>query len=303
MSKKSVLLLGASGQLGLKLRRVLSDIVDVVVPDRKTADFSAPQNLVSVTRNVAPNLIVNAAAYTAVDRAEEEEQQAIEINTIAPGVLANEAQRMGIPLIHYSTDFVFDGFSDRPYLESDESAPLNVYGRSKRDGEIAIQESGAAHLIFRTSWIYAQHGRNFLQTMERLFLECDEVTVVDDQIGTPTSARSLAEATASIIRMGLDTPELYREKSGTYHVTGAGEISWHGFASRYFAARQSQGVSYRCKAVMPISTDGYPTPARRPAYSVLNSSKLERTFGVKLPSWETQLAGFLDDISDEGERG
>jgi dTDP-4-dehydrorhamnose reductase len=290
-----ILLFGSTGQLGRELRQKLAGFADVVVPERKTVDFLNSESLKTVVRETAPSLIINAAAYTAVDMAEEDEGRAIAVNATAPGILAAEAEHQDIPLIHFSTDFVFDGRADRPYLETDEVNPLNVYGRTKRAGEDAIRESGAAHLIFRTSWIYARYGKNFLRTMERLFQERDEIAVVADQIGTPTWANSLAEATASIVRLGVDTPELYIENLGTYHMTGAGQTSWHGLASAYFFARESRGITYRCKAVKPISTDCYPTPARRPAYSVLDSTKLERTFDIVLPDWETQLTHFLEE--------
>jgi len=299
MAGETILLFGATGQLGCALYQKLSRFSKIVVPERQTADFLNPESLATTIRETAPSLIVNAAAYTAVDWAEEDEERAIAVNTIAPKVLAEGAEQLGATLIHVSTDFVFDGRADRPYLETDETAPLNVYGRTKRDGEDAIQESGVSHLIFRTSWIYTQNGINFLRTMERLFQERDEVRVVADQIGTPTWAGTLAEAMSSIIRMGTGSPELYVENSGIYHMTGAGQTSWHGLASSYFEARKSQGISYRCKSVKPISSDEYPTPARRPAYSVLDSNQLERAFGVVLPSWEIQLSEFLGEPSPQ----
>lgn len=297
MADKLILLFGATGQLGSALYPMLAEFSDVVAPERKEVDYTKPRSLTSIIRESAPALIINAAAYTAVDAAEDDESRAKAVNTDGPAILAEEAARRNIPIVHFSTDFVFDGRTNRPYLESDQTAPLNAYGRTKRDGEIAIRDSGAAHFIFRTSWIYARNGMNFLRTMERLFDERDEVTIVADQVGTPTWARSLAEATVSIIRLGADNPEFYIEKSGTYHMTGGGQTSWHGLASAYFVARQNQGACFRCKAVKPISSDNYPTAAQRPAYSVLDSSKLERAFNVVLPNWEVQLSQFMGDPS------
>ncbi len=295
MIDNSVLLFGASGQLGKDLHQTLSSFANILVPKRSTADFLEPQTLGSIVREATLSLIINAAAYTAVDKAEEEHERAVAINTIAPKVLAEEAEQLSIPLIHYSTDFVFAGDGDRPYLETDQTAPLNIYGRTKRNGEDAIRKTEGAHLIFRTSWVYAKSGQNFLHTMERLFQEREKVTVVDDQIGTPNWSRSLAEATAKIVRQMLRNPERFEELSGTYHMTGSGQTSWHGLATAYFSRRKNQGVSYRCKFVDPISTTDYPTAARRTAYSVLDSTKLEKAFGVALPHWEEQLDQFLDD--------
>lgn len=281
----NILLTGINGQVGWELRRSLAPLGHVVAVDRKELDLADPEAIRAKVRAISPKLIVNPAAYTAVDRAEHEPDQARAINAIAPGVLAEAAKSCGAILVHFSTDYVFDGSKAEPYLEDDAPNPLNVYGATKLAGEQAIRASGARHLILRTSWVYGMRGHNFLLTMQRLMRERDEIKVVDDQVGAPTWSRLIAEATALILAQclsparGADRPEPW----GTYHLTCAGETSWFGFAK---AIAELGGYSMRLK---PISTAEYPTPARRPANSRLDNGKLARTFGIRLPHWREAL--------------
>lgn len=287
----TILLLGANGQVGWELQRTLSPLGPVRAMERAEADLSDHDALVRTVRDVAPSLIVNAAAYTAVDRAEEEEDLARAINGEAPGLLAEEARKLGAVLVHYSTDYVFDGAGDRPVTEDDRVAPLNAYGRTKLAGEQAIRESGCAHLILRTSWVYSTRGRNFLLTVKRLAGELEELRIVADQKGAPTWARGIAEATALMLsRCGVpgDTGML-AEKGGLYHLTAAGETTWHGFAEAIVEWLRETGQPVRCKRVVPIGTADYPTPAIRPANSVLDCSRLRESFGIGLPDWREQL--------------
>lgn len=281
----NILLTGINGQVGWELRRTLCPLGRVVAVDRKELDLADPDAIHAKVRALSPKLIVNPAAYTAVDRAEHEPDQARAINAIAPGVLAEAAKGCGAILVHYSTDYVFDGSKVGPYVEDDAPNPLNVYGATKLEGEEAIRASGARHLILRTSWVYGTRGHNFLLTMQRLMRERAELKIVDDQVGAPTWSRLIAEATALILAQclsparGADRPEPW----GTYHLTCAGETSWFGFAK---AIAELGGYSTRLK---PISTADYPTPARRPANSRLDNSKLARTFGIRLPHWREAL--------------
>ena len=287
----TILLLGANGQVGWELQRTLSPLGPVRAMERAEADLSDHDALVRTVRDVAPSLIVDAAAYTAVDRAEEEEGLARAINAEAPGLLAEEARKLGAALVHYSTDYVFDGAGDRPATEDDSVAPLNAYGRTKLSGEQAVRESGCAHLILRTSWVYSTRGRNFLLTVKRLAGELEELRIVADQKGAPTWARGIAEATALMLsRCGApgDTGML-AEKGGLYHLTAAGETSWHGFAEAIVDWLRETGQPVRCKRVVPIGTADYPTPARRPANSVLDCSRMRDAFGIGLPDWREQL--------------
>lgn len=281
----NILLTGVNGQVGWELRRTLAPLGRVVAVDRDELDLADPDALRARVRALSPGLIVNPAAYTAVDRAETEAAQARTINAVAPGILAEEAKRCGAILVHYSTDYVFDGSKDGPYLEDDVPKPLNVYGSTKLEGEQAIRASGVRHLILRLSWVYGRRGHNFLLTMQRLMRERAELKIVDDQVGAPTWSRLIAEATALILAQclsparGADRPEPW----GTYHLTCGGATSWYGFAS---AIAELGGYSTR---LIPIPTADYPTPARRPANSRLDNGKLERTFGVRLPDWREAL--------------
>ena len=268
------------GQLGVELARVLPAHGEVAACDRAALDLADPNAIASTVRRVKPQIIVNAAAYTAVDRAEAEPALADAINARAPAVLADEARRLDALLIHYSTDYVFDGTAAEPYREQDPTNPLSVYGSSKLGGERAIAAAGGAHLILRTSWIYGWHGQNFLLTMRRFAATRDELRVVADQFGVPNWSRTLAEATANLI--GRGAPALAR-KSGIYHLSGRGRASWFDFARAIFEDSDRPRV-------LPITTAEYPTPARRPASSVLATAKLEEAFGIALPDWRQTLA-------------
>jgi dTDP-4-dehydrorhamnose reductase len=292
----TILLLGANGQVGWELRRALARLGPVRALERAEADLADPDALSRAVREAAPSLIVNAAAYTAVDRAEEEEALAQAINADAPGLLAGEAKRLGIALVHYSTDYVFDGARDRPATENDPTAPLNAYGRTKLAGEAAIRDSGCAHLILRTSWVYSMRGANFLLTVKRLAAELEEMRIVADQTGAPTWARGIAGATALILaRCGAPGETgILAEKGGVYHLTASGETTWHGFAEAIVDWLGATGQPVRCKRVHPIPTSAYPTPAKRPANSLLDCAKLRETFGIAIPDWRDQLGLCVD---------
>ncbi len=285
-----VLVVGPDGQVGHELVRLLRARAEVVTAGRGPtaelpADLSAPESLADLVERARAEVVLNAAAYTAVDRAEAEEALAGRVNAQAPAVLAAACRARGALLVHWSTDYVFDGAGTRPWREDDPPRPLSAYGRTKLEGERALRASGALHLVFRTAWVYARRGRNFLLTMERLFRERAEVRVVDDQHGTPTWARALAEATGEVLGRlrpfggALDPAAV----SGVYHATGAGATTWYGFAR---AIHDRLGAP--C-ALTAIPTSQYPTPARRPPYGVLDGSLLARTFGVRLPPWEASL--------------
>jgi dTDP-4-dehydrorhamnose reductase len=299
-----VLLTGARGQLGADLARELEGRADVVAHDRSTLDLAKPGEIAARVRDARPDVILNAAAYTAVDRAETEIDAARAVNAIAPGLLAAEAKRLGALLVHYSTDYVFDGTKPSPYLESDPTAPLNVYGRTKLEGEAAVGASGCDHAILRTSWVYAPHGKNFLLTMLRLAETRKELRVVDDQRGAPTSSRQLARATLELLA-GSDSSrpigprdfDRVRGASGVYHATAAGETTWCGFARGIFAGWSKRaGSAFVAPDVIAIPSSEYPTPARRPANSVLSSERLAQTFGVRLPSWRDGLEEALSAL-------
>jgi dTDP-4-dehydrorhamnose reductase len=292
-----ILLIGATGQVGHELRAPLAALGAVTAPGRDALDLAAPAAIRSTVREVAPDVIVNAAAYTAVDDAEDEPERAEAINSRAPGVLAEAAAEVGAWLVHYSTDYVFDGTAMAPYGEDDATNPVNVYGRTKREGETAVQAAGAPHLILRTSWVYSARRSNFLLSMLRLADEHDTLTVVDDQTGTPTAAPWIADATAKILRrlQEMDAPE---ETSGLYHLAASGQTSWYGFARAIFAQFGRDDV-----AVKPIPTEEYPTPAERPAYTVLDSSKARTTFDLDIPTWSEQLDALRGEMNDrDGER-
>ena len=302
--KPKILLTGRNGQVGHELEKLLPLIGEVFSFDREKLDLAKPADLRWTIGEIRPQIIVNAAAYTAVDRAESEEAAARAINAEAPAVMAEEAKQIGALLVHYSTDYVFDGTKHSPYEEDDPPNPLGVYGKTKLEGERAIRETGAQHLIFRTAWVYATRGRNFLLTILRLASEREELQIVRDQIGAPTWCREIARATASILADVVSkgsTPESARGIEGTYHMTAAGTGSWYDFTRAILdeAGRATADVPWLtaamkgrplvAKRVLPINTDQYPTPARRPAYSVLSNSRLTRTFGVELADWREQL--------------
>jgi dTDP-4-dehydrorhamnose reductase len=294
----TILLLGANGQLGQELQRALAPLGTIVATTRsgalpdgsacEVADFDQPASLAALLDRVQPTVVVNAAAYTAVDRAEGDRDAAFRANAEAPGVLAQWCAQAGVPLVHYSTDYVFDGQGTRPYREDDATAPLGVYGASKLAGEQAIRAAGGRHLIFRTAWVYASHSANFLRTMLRVGAERDVLRVVADQVGTPTPAALIADVTAQALQHD-------GALSGTWHLTAKGETSWHGFADAIFAEAVATGVLPRAPKVEAITTAEYPTPAKRPAYSHLDVAKLEQDFGVVLPSWQDGLKRVIAD--------
>jgi dTDP-4-dehydrorhamnose reductase len=280
VTRPVILLTGAAGQLGTELSRVLPAHGELVAVERAALDLADADAIAATVRRVSPQIIVNAAGYTAVDRAESEPAVADAINARAPGILAEEAKRLGALLIHYSTDYVFDGSSTRPYREDERPNPLNVYGRSKLAGERAIAAAGCAHLILRTSWIYGWHGQNFLLTMKRLAATRDELRIVADQFGVPNWSRALADATARLLSHGAAA---LSSKSGIYHLSGRGRASWFDFARAIFDDAD-------LPRVVPITTPEYPTLARRPAFAVLDTGKLENAFGIALPDWRQTLA-------------
>ena len=287
-----ILLTGAEGQIGWELRRALAPLGTVTALDRRGLDLAHAEAIRARVAESDPQVIVNAGAYTAVDKAEAEPELAMAVNAAAPAVLAEEARRRGAALVHYSTDYVFDGEKDGPYVEDDVPRPLGAYGRSKLAGEQAVRASGAPHLVFRTSWIYAARGRNFLLTMLRLAREREELRVVSDQFGAPTWAREVADATSRVLARCAAEPDgpasAIRRLGGLYHLTAAGRTSWHGFAAAIVEhASRTPGV--RAKRVTPIPTSEYPTPAARPKNSVLSSARLAQRFGVALPEWSASL--------------
>ena len=293
----TVLLFGGNGQVGHELRRSLRALGDVVVTTRsgqlregarcEVADFDRPDSLAELVERVAPAIVVNAAAYTAVDKAEDDVDAAFRTNAEAPGVLARACALRDIPFVHYSTDYVFDGQGSRPYREDDPTAPLGVYGASKLAGEDAVRSAGGRHLILRTAWVYGRHGHNFMKTMLRLGADRGELRVVADQIGSPTPARLIADVTAGL----LQRPDA----EGTFHLTAAGQTSWHGFAAAIFEESVARGLIARAPRVLPITTADYPTRARRPAYSCLDVGKLERVLARRIPSWRAGLTRVLQE--------
>lgn len=299
-----ILLLGKSGQVGWELQRALSVLGEVVALDRRGADglcgdLNDLQGLAQTVRRVQPQVIVNAAAYTAVDQAESEPEMARTLNALAPGVLAREAQQLGAWLVHYSTDYVFDGSGDRPWLETDRPAPLSVYGQTKLEGEQQIASSRCHHLIFRTSWVYAARGNNFAKTMLRLARERDQLSVINDQIGVPTGADLLADVTAHALRH-VRPPVGHNDlvQPGIYHLAAGGETSWCGYARFVLETAAAAGVALKAgpDRVIPIPSSAYPSPARRPYNSRLATSKLRATFGVSLPDWRQGVARMLTEI-------
>jgi dTDP-4-dehydrorhamnose reductase len=294
-----ILLFGSNGQVGTECRRSLAPLGELVVATRngrlpdgtpcEAADFNRPDTLAGLIARTAPDVVVNAAAHTAVDRAESEPDAAYRANAEAPRRIADACAERGALLLHYSTDYVFDGRGTRPYREGDPTAPLGVYGASKLAGEQAVRDSGARHMIFRTAWVYAAHGSNFLHTMLRLAAERDELRVVADQVGSPTSAAMIADISAQVLRQRSI-------RSGTWHLTATGQTSWFGFAEAIIDGAQARGLLARRPRILPITTADYPTPAARPAYSVLDTGALQRDFDLRLPPWQDGLGLVLDCI-------
>jgi len=298
-----ILLFGKGGQVGWELQRSLAPLGELIALDvdsrQQCGDFTRLDDMAQTVCAIAPDVIVNAAAYTAVDKAESEPELVRTINALAPGMLAREARTLGSWLIHYSTDYVFDGSGSKPWVETDPIGPLSVYGSTKLEGEEAIRASGCRHLIFRTSWVYAARGGNFARTMLRLAQERECLTVIDDQIGAPTGADLLADVTAHAIRTALQQPEL----SGLYHLVAGGETSWHGYACFVLDLARQAGVELKVAAenVIPVPTSAFPLPARRPLNSRLDTSKLQTTFGVHLPSWQAGVARMMEEVLGSGK--
>jgi dTDP-4-dehydrorhamnose reductase len=298
-SKPRILTVGAYGQVGRELQRSFSDAGEITVRDRDTVDLAKPDEVRAMVRSAAPDIILNAAAYTAVDRAEGEPEVAMAVNAQAPGILAEEALRTGALLVHYSTDYVFDGSKTGPWVETDKPNPLNVYGTSKLAGEEAIRQVGGKYLIFRTSWVYGPHGSNFLLTMLRLGRERASLKIVDDQVGAPTTSVELADATRAIVSGALagkfgDVPNW----AGLYHMTCGGSVSWCGFAQAIYA-RSDAWLHGKTPVVTPIDSAEYPTAARRPLNSLLSNEKLSTCFGVQLASWEAGLDSVIRRLKDD----
>lgn len=296
-----ILLLGKNGQVGWELQRSLAPLGQVLALDSKSRDYCGDlndlQGLAATVQRFAPEVIVNAAAYTAVDKAESAPDQALRVNAEAPAVLATEARKLNALLVHYSTDYVFDGQGDKPWQESDPVGPLSVYGATKLQGEQAIQASGCAHLILRTSWVYAARGNNFAKTMLRLAAERDSLNVIDDQFGAPTGADLLADVTAHAIRAMRLNPQL----QGIYHLAAAGETTWHRYACFVLEQAQAAGVVLKVPSasVGAITTAAYPTPAKRPGNSRLNTQKLQNAFSLRLPEWQDGVARMLKEILEK----
>ena len=293
-----ILLFGKGGQVGWELQRSLQPLGELVALDFDSqdlcGDFSNLEGLAQTVARVRPDVVVNAAAHTAVDKAESEPAFARTLNALAPGALAQAAHQIGACLVHYSTDYVFDGSGSTPWREDDAKAPLSVYGRTKLEGEQLIAAHCPNHLIFRTSWVYAARGGNFAKTMLKLAQERDQLTVIDDQWGAPTGADLLADVTAHALRQTQETPAL----AGLYHLVAQGGISWHGYAKHVLAQAQSAGVAIKvgADAVKPVPTTAFPTPARRPLNSRLDTGKLQQAFGLRLPPWQQGVNRMLTEI-------
>jgi dTDP-4-dehydrorhamnose reductase len=293
MAMQRILIFGATGQLGVELSKALPPESDFLALSRRDVDLGDERALREAIQVARPRIIVNCAAYTAVDRAESEPDQAHYVNSVAPQIMAEEASLLDAWLLHFSTDYVFDGSGNVPWKETDRPNPLNIYGQTKLEGERAVAATGCRHLIFRTSWVYAAHGSNFLRTMLRLGRERPRLTIVDDQIGGPTSARELARGTHAILNL-LENPNGASIESGTYHMTCSGSTSWFGFAEAIFS---NLDATVPAPVLVPIPSEQYHTPARRPRNSVLNCDKLERAMGVRLPLWQDALAKVMAELS------
>ncbi|WP_404301560.1 dTDP-4-dehydrorhamnose reductase [Alicycliphilus denitrificans] len=290
----NILLLGKNGQVGWELQRSLSVLGRVTALGHDEADFTNPQAVADTVRALRPEVIVNAAAHTGVDKAESEPGHARLLNATTPGLLAEEAAQLGAWLVHYSTDYVFDGSGSRPWLETDMPAPLSVYGATKLEGERLIQQSGCQHLILRTSWVYAARGGNFAKTMLRLAQERERLTVIDDQWGAPTGAELLADVTAHAIRHLQKQPQ----DGGLYHCVAGGETTWHSYAKYVLAhaGKAREAIKIKATEVAPVPTSAFPTPAARPLNSRLDTRKLQTTFGLALPDWQQGVARMLTEI-------
>lgn len=298
-----LLVTGATGQVGWELARSLMPLGEVIATDRTRCDLSRPETLAPLIRELRPDVIVNAAAYTAVDRAEKEEALATIINGTAVGVIGEEARKIGALLAHYSTDYVFDGTKTTPYTEDDAPNPVNAYGRSKLEGETAIREAHCDYLILRTSWVYASRGQNFARTILRLAREREVLNIVSDQTGAPTSARYIADVTAHVIRQAQAERAARSFTPGVYHLTASGSTSWYDFARIIVDLAAQQGLleSNRLPKINPIPTSAYPLPAARPANSRLDYQRLQNRFNIALPDWRYTLENVVREISNAGK--
>jgi len=290
-----ILLTGCNGQVGFELQRSLAPLGDVTALDRSRCDLADPDSLRAAIRAARPAIIVNPAAYTAVDKAESDEATAHAVNAIAPGIIGEEAAKLGALVIHYSTDYVFDGAKDSPYVESDPTNPLSVYGRTKLAGEQALADSGARHLIFRTSWVFGAHGANFLKTILRLAREREELRIVADQFGAPTGAALIADVSAQVLGQYLRSDRKENFPVGVFHLAAAGCTSWHGYTTHVVETALCLGHSLKARpeAIHPIPASAYPVPAARPANSRLDCSLLKKNFGLHLPAWEEGVGHVL----------
>lgn len=295
-----ILLLGRTGQVGWELNRSLQLLGEVLAPSHNEADFCKLKTLRKVVNESHADIIINAVAYTAVDKAESEESLAHAINADAPGVLAEEAKRTSALLVHYSTDYVFDGEKSSPYVEEDKPNPINAYGRTKLAGELNIAAASCAYLNLRTSWVYSSRGQNFVKSILRFANQRDELRIVADQIGAPTSARFIADVTTAVLtKLGPKQKLIARDISGTFHLTPINNTSWHGIAQLILDSRGSLGENVtRRPTLIPISTEQYPLPALRPKNSRLNCDKIIDLFEIHLPSWETHLRLCLDELAE-----
>jgi dTDP-4-dehydrorhamnose reductase len=291
MNPPRILLIGRIGQVGWELRRTLAPLGRLTCIDYPEIDLTDGAAIRKWVRDTAPTVVINAAAYTAVDKAETEPDRCHQINGVAPGVLAEEAKKLGALLVHYSTDYVYDGTKSTPYVEDDPPNPLGAYGRSKLAGDQAVEQADGNHLIFRLCWVYGARGQNFMLTMMRLAREREKLRVVQDQRGCPTWSRMIAETTTLALKQTLDANEPAALK-GVYHLAASGQTSWHGFADAIVGLMPEDGR--KCKVVEPIATSEYPLPAKRPAYSALACEKLKRTFGLELPDWQESLKQVLE---------
>ncbi|HFF8943479.1 TPA: dTDP-4-dehydrorhamnose reductase [Serratia marcescens] len=292
----NILLFGKNGQVGWELQRALAPLGQVMVLDYNTTeycgDFTNPKGIAETVRRVKPDVIVNAAAHTAVDRAENETELAELINSTSVAALAKAAEEVGALLVHYSTDYVFNGCGESAWTENDPTAPLNIYGQTKLSGEQAIQKYASRYLIFRTSWVYAAKGNNFARTMIRLAQERDSLSVINDQFGAPTGAELLADCTAHAIKTAMLHPEV----SGVYHLIASGETTWHAYASLVIDYARTKGVEFKVSNITAVPTTAFPTPAARPLNSRLCTEKFQQTFGLTLPHWELGVKRMLDEI-------
>lgn len=288
-----ILLFGKNGQVGWELQRALAPLGNLIVVDRHSrdycGDFENPAGLAETVRRIKPAVIVNATAYTAVDKAESEQDKARLVNATSIKVLAEAAEEIGAWLIHYSTDYVFDGSGDQPWREEDTTAPLNIYGQTKLEGEQAIVSTMTKYLIFRTSWVYAAKGNNFAKTMLKLAKDRESLSVINDQSGAPTGAELIADSTAHAIRVALKVQAV----AGIYHLVASGETTWHAYATRVIAFAKAQGIELQVQAINAVPTSAFPTPAKRPANSRLNTEKFQQAFGLNLPDWTVGVERML----------